>query len=153
MSVRSAALATTMALCVAACSSASSTGAGSPPAPASGGVTAAVAAAAAATPPVRNIDPVGMYDVNLTAQGNPMAVNARIEKRADGSWGGQVTGDAIPPLPIKSVTVTGNTVKLVVTEPGGSDAFITMIVVGDDVSGDWSMTGDGSPITGKRRPR
>lgn len=142
-----------MALCAAACSSASGTGAGSPPAPVSNGVTAAVAAAAAATPRVRNIDPVGMYDVNLTAQGNPMAVNARIEKKADGSWGGQVTGDAIPPLPIKSVTVTGNTVKLIVTEPGGSDAFITMIVVGDDISGDWSMTGDGSPITGKRRPK
>lgn len=142
-----------MALCAAACSSAASTGAASPPVPVSAGVTTAVAAAAAATPLVRNVDPVGMYDVNLTAQGNPMAVNARIEKKADGTWGGQVTGDAIPPLPIKSVTVAGNSVKLVVTAPDGGDAFISMILVGDDVTGDWSMTGDGSTITGKRRPK
>jgi len=80
-------------------------------------------------------------------------VNALIEKKPDGTWGGQVTGDAIPPLPIKSVTVSGNTVKIVVTAPDGGDAYINMIVDGNDVSGDWSMTGDGSKITGKRRAK
>jgi len=119
---------------------------------------APVAAPAASTPAPaarggRNIDPAGMYDVNITAQGNAMAVNALIEKKPDGTWGGQVTGDAIPPLPIKSVTVSGNTVKIVVTAPDGGDAYINMIVDGNDVSGDWSMTGDGSKITGKRRAK
>ncbi|MBI3568601.1 MAG: hypothetical protein HY084_10440 [Gemmatimonadetes bacterium] len=148
-----------MALGAAACSSASSTGAAAPPAPAaapapSGPVANATPAPAPAPAPrVRNIDPTGMYDVNITAQGNPMAINAVIEKKADGTWGGTVTGDAIPPLPIRSVTVTGNSVKLVVTAPDGGDAFITMVVDGTDISGDWSMAGDGSKITGKKRAK
>ena len=153
-------------LCAAACSAPASTGAGAAPAPtpapgAKAAPAPAAPAPAAAPAPIvapaprgRNVDPVGMYDVNLTAMGNEMVLNARIEKKADGTYGGQVTGEGIPTLPVKSVTVTGNMVRMVVMSPDGGDAIITMTIDSDNnISGDWSMAGDGSKLTGKRRTK
>jgi hypothetical protein len=110
-----------------------------------------LAEANAARPNARDIDPVGTYQVNLTAQGSPMTLTAKIDKRREG-WGGQVTGEGVPLLPVKSVTVKGNTMKVVVTAPDGTDAIINIILTGTDISGDWSMTGDGSKISGKKLP-
>ena len=157
-------------LCAAACSAPASTGAGAAPAPTPApaakaapapaapapapAVAAAAAPIAAPAPRGRNVDPVGMYDVNLTAMGNEMVLNARIEKKADGTYGGQVTGEGIPTLPVKSVTVTGNMVRMVVMAPDGGDAIISMTIDSDNnISGDWSMAGDGSKLTGKRRAK
>ena len=116
-----------------------------PPAPA----TPAVPAAADST---KDVDPVGTYTVYLTAQGNAMTTVTRIDKKADGGYTGTVTGDGIPPLPVNSVTVLGNKVKLSITAPDGSEAIIEMILTGDDISGRWSMANDGSTISGKRVP-
>jgi hypothetical protein len=100
----------------------------------------------------KDIDPVGTYTVYLTAQGNAMTTTTRIDKKPDGGYSGTVNGDGIPPLPVNSVTVTGNHVKLSVTAPDGSEAIIEMIVTGDDITGQWSMANDGSAITGKKTP-
>jgi hypothetical protein len=100
----------------------------------------------------KDIDPVGTYTVYLTAQGNAMTTTTRIDKRADGTYAGTVNGDGIPPLPVNSVTVTGNRVKLSITAPDGSEAIIDMIVNGDDITGKWSMANDGSAISGKKSP-
>jgi hypothetical protein len=110
-----------------------------------------MAEANAARPNARDIDPVGTYQVNLTAQGSPMMLTAKIDKRREG-WGGQVTGDGVPLLPVKSVTVRGNTMRIVVTAPDGTDAIINIILTGTDITGDWSMAGDGSKVTGKKLP-
>lgn len=106
----------------------------------------------AATDSTKDIDPVGTYTVYLTAQGNAMTTTTRIDKSADGTYTGTVNGDGIPPLPVNSVTVTGNRVKISVTAPDGSEAIIDMIVKGDDITGQWSMANDGSTITGKKTP-
>jgi hypothetical protein len=100
----------------------------------------------------KDVNPVGTYTVYLTAQGNAMTTSTVIEKKPDGTYTGSVTGDGIPPLPVNSVTVTGNHVKLSVTAPDGSEALIEMIVKGDDITGSWSMANDGSAITGKKVP-
>jgi hypothetical protein len=110
------------------------------------------APAPAAADSTKDIDPVGTYTVYLTAQGNAMTTTTRIDKKADGTYIGTVNGDGIPPLPVNSVTVTGNRVKLSVTAPDGSEAIIDMIVKGDDITGSWSMANDGSAITGKKTP-
>jgi hypothetical protein len=108
--------------------------------------------APAATDSTKDIDPVGTYTVYLTAQGNAMTTTTRIDKKADGTYTGTVNGDGLPPLPVNSVTVTGNRVKLSVTAPDGSEAIIDMIVKGDDITGQWSMANDGSTISGKKTP-
>ena len=110
------------------------------------------AATAARADSTKDIDPVGTYTVYLTAQGNAMTTTTRIDKKPDGSYTGTVNGDGIPPLPVNSVTVTGNKVKLSITAPDGSEAIIDMIVKGDDITGQWSMANDGSTITGKKTP-
>lgn len=109
-------------------------------------------AAPAAKDSTKDVDPVGTYTVYLTAQGNAMTTTTRIDKKADGTYTGTVNGDGIPPLPVNSVTVTGNHVKLSVTAPDGSEAIIEMIVKGDDITGSWSMANDGSAISGKKTP-
>ena len=109
-------------------------------------------AAPAATDSTKDIDPVGTYTVYLTAQGNAMTTTTRIDKKADGTLTGTVNGDGIPPLPVNSVTVTGNRVKLSVTAPDGSEAIIDMTIKGDDITGQWSMANDGSTISGKKTP-
>ncbi len=109
-------------------------------------------APAASKDSTKDIDPVGTYTVYLTAQGNAMTTTTRIDKRTDGTYGGTVNGDGIPPLPVTSVTVTGNKVKLSLTAPDGSEAVISMIITGDDITGEWSMANDGSKITGKKAP-
>lgn len=105
-----------------------------------------------ATDSTKDIDAVGTYTVYLTAQGNAMTTTTRIDKKADGTYTGTVNGDGIPPLPVNTVTVTGNRVKLSITAPDGSEAIIDMIIKGDDITGQWSMANDGSTITGKKSP-
>jgi hypothetical protein len=109
-------------------------------------------AATTATDTTKDIDPVGTYTVYLTAQGNAMTTTTRIEKREDGTYTGTVNGDGIPPLPVTSVTVTKNKVRLTLTAPDGGEAVIEMIVKGEDITGQWWMANDGSTITGKKSP-
>ena len=110
------------------------------------------AAPAAAADTTKDVDPAGTYTTYLTAQGTAMTTVTKIEKRADGTYGGTVTGDGIPPLPVNSVTVTRNRIHLSVSAPDGSEALIDMWLTGEDFTGEWSMAGDGSKITGKKRP-
>ena len=104
------------------------------------------------TDTTKDIDPVGTYTAYLTAGGNAMTTVTTIEKRADGTYGGTVTGDGIPPLPVNSVTVTKNKIHLSISAPDGSEALIDMWITGDDITGSWSMAGDGSSLTGKKSP-
>lgn len=114
--------------------------------------TPATPPAPATAPATANVDPVGSYNVNLTAQGNNMAVLAKIEKKADGGFTGSVSSDAFPPLPITSVKVAGSKITLTLTAPDGSEATIYMELKGDEISGEWSMPNDGSKIWGKKLP-
>ena len=112
----------------------------------------AVPASPAAEAPATDVNPVGSYVVNLTAQGNLMALTAKIEKKADGGFTGTVMSDAFPPMPITRVKVSGTKISIAVTAPDGSEAVINMELKGDDVTGDWSMPNDGSKIVGKKLP-
>jgi hypothetical protein len=100
----------------------------------------------------KDVDPVGTYTLYMSAQGNSMTTTTRIEKKSDGTYSGTVTADGIPPLPVTWVTVAGKSVKFGVTAPDGSEAIIDMVVTGEDITGSWSMAGDGSKLTGKKSP-
>ena len=77
------------------------------------------APAPAAVDTTKDIDPVGTYTTYITAQGNSMTTTTRIDKKDGGGYTGTVTADGIPPLPVNSVTVSGNKVKLSITAPDG----------------------------------
>lgn len=100
----------------------------------------------------KNVDPTGTYTVYLTAGGSAMTTTTRIDKKPDGTYGGTVNGDGIPPLPVNSVTVTGNKIRLSVTAPDGGEAIIEMWLTGEDITGQWWMANDGSNLTGKKSP-
>jgi hypothetical protein len=101
----------------------------------------------------KDIDPVGTYTLYITAQGNSMTTTTRIDKKADGTFGGTLSADGIPPLPVNWVTVTGKTVKMGITSPDGGEAIMELLVSGEDITGSWSMAGDGSKLTGKKSPQ
>ena len=137
-----------------ACAPPSTSGAVAPPSPqlAPASPAAAPQPSAVSSSNVKDIDPVGTYSVNLTAQGNPLTVTAKIERRADGSLGGSVTSDVTPPLSINSVLVNGKTMRVSVTGPNGEEAILNLTLDGDQLSGDWTMGNDGSPVSGKKLP-
>lgn len=112
----------------------------------------APAAPATAADTAKDIDPVGTYTVYLTAQGNAMTTTTRIDKKDGGGYTGTITADGIPPLPVTSVSVAGKKVKFTLTAPDGSEAWIEMMVNGEDLTGEWGMANDGSKITGKKSP-
>jgi hypothetical protein len=106
----------------------------------------------AAADTTKAVDPVGTYVAYITAQGNPMTTTTRIDRNADGTYKGSLTAEGIPPLPVNQVVVTGNKIHLSITAPDGGEAVIDMWVTGDDITGSWSMAGDGSKLTGKKSP-
>jgi hypothetical protein len=121
--------------------------------PSAAGVAHGHAASSTAGPAVMRpaANPVGTYTINFMTQGSPMSLTLRIEKREDGSYVGQMSGENLPPLPITSIKETGNAIKITFTAPDNTEGTINIVVAQDNtISGDWSMTGDGSKISGKK---
>ncbi len=99
----------------------------------------------------RTADVVGLYTINFTTQGSPMTLTLRLDKKDSGGYGGQMTGEGLPPLPITSVKVSGSSVKITFTAPDNTDGTINFVLASDNtVTGEWMMTGDGSKITGQK---
>ena len=99
----------------------------------------------------RAVDVAGLYTITFSTQGSPMTLTLRIDKKDSGGYGGQMTGECLPPLPITSIKVSGNSVTIIFTAPDNTDGTINFVIASDNtVTGDWMMTGDGSKITGKK---
>lgn len=129
-----------------ACSSASTTSApASAPAPMAAPTPAPAAVAAPAS-----VDPSGKWSVALTAQGQAFDFVMELRRISGPEFGGVVTSQAFPPMNVNKATLTGNTMKLTVTAPTGDEATFNIVFEGSTLSGDWSMPGDGSRISGRR---
>jgi hypothetical protein len=99
----------------------------------------------------RTADVAGLYTINFTTQGSPMTLTLRLDKKDSGGYGGQMTGEGLPPLPITSVKVSGSAVKITFTAPDNTEGTINFVLASDNtVTGEWMMTGDGSKITGQK---
>jgi hypothetical protein len=129
-----------------ACSSAT-TVAPSAPAPAPMAAPAPAPAPAA----VATIDPSGKWAVALTAQGQQFDFEMELRRIGGAEFGGVVTSQAFPPMNINKATLTGNTMKMSLTAPTGDEATFNIVFEGDVLTGDWSMPGDGSRISGRRK--
>lgn len=121
-----------------ACAKASSTPTASP---------APVAAPANVPAPV---NPVGRWSVALTAQGQAFDLVMDLRALQGAEYGGTITSQAFPPIPINKATLTGNSMRISITVPTGDEGTINITFEGDTFSGDWSMPGDGSRVSGRR---
>ena len=140
-----------MAVALTACKTVSTTTttvSGTPvlrPAPAPAAPASAPASAAA-------FSPAGKWVVGLVAQGTNMEVQLELVPLADGGWTGTITSTAFPPFPITKATLTGKRMVATFAIPTGDMATMTLDFDGGDlVEGEWTMAGDGSKLTGKRR--
>jgi hypothetical protein len=107
--------------------------------------------AAPAPAAVATIDPSGKWSVALTAQGQQFDFEMELRRISGPEFGGVVTSQAFPPMNINKATLTGNTMKLSLTAPTGDEATFNIVFEGDVLTGDWSMPGDGSRISGRRK--
>jgi len=103
-------------------------------------------------PAVPNVNPVGTYDVTVVVQGASMPSTIKIEKKADSTFAGTVSTDAYGVFAISSLKVTGKEITIVIYTQDGSPVTIALTLDGEQVSGEWYMSSDGSRVSGKRRP-
>ena len=85
-------------------------------------------------------------------QGNPITSNVTIARKTDGTLGGTLATEAYGVFEFTSVKVSGKTIALAFAAPDGSAVSMTLALDGDQVTGEWSMGGDGSKVTGKKLP-
>jgi len=146
MRTRSALALAALLVLTGACKSGS---AGTAPAPAPAPMAAPAPAPAPAA--VATIDPSGKWTVALTAQGQAFDFEMELRRISGAEFGGVVTSTAFPPMNVNKATLAGNTMKLTVTAPTGDEATFNIVFEGDVLTGDWSMPGDGSRISGRRK--
>jgi hypothetical protein len=137
---------TIVAVLTAACSSAAPTPAPTP-APAAAPARAAAPAPAPAPAP-EPVNAVGSYSFATDLNGTPVA-GTLVLTRTNGTWGGKMTSDVFPELPVTAVTVEGKTVKVTADTPNGS-VQIVMTFAGDDYTGTWELGGQTGNVSGKR---
>jgi hypothetical protein len=96
------------------------------------------------------VNPVGSFGFSAQMGDHNGTGTIDIAKK-EGQLGGTVTLDGAEPptVPIKSVTVDGQVLTVVVETPGG-DAEFKLTFAGDDFSGMLTMGPNQAPITGKR---
>lgn len=121
------------------------------PASSSAPAPAPMAAPTPAPAAVATIDPSGKWAVALTAQGQQFDFEMELRRIGGAEFGGVVTSQAFPPMNINKATLTGNTMKMSLTAPTGDEATFNIVFEGDVLTGDWSMPGDGSRISGRRK--
>lgn len=106
-----------------------------------------------AKPAAPAIDPVGKYAVQAVVQGQASDFDLIIEKKNDGSYTGSLNNVNFGSSTITSLKVEGRTIKMVLATPQGTEAVAECTVAPDGtVDGQWSMSGDGGKLTGKKVP-
>lgn len=107
-------------------------------------------AAAPAAPAAAAADPVGRWTVSLSVQGQTMDMVMELAKLPDGNFGGLITSAAFPPVPVSKAILTGKKLAITIAVPTGEEGKIDVEINGDELSGEWSMPGDGSKVSGRR---
>jgi hypothetical protein len=110
-----------------------------PPAP--------MAAPAPAAPAALN--PVGRYEFATTVNGSSVTRTLEITG-TPGAYAGRLTSTATEPITVSSATVEGQTMT-VTAETGTGTLTIHMTFAADGTfTGNWALSGDGAPLTGRR---
>lgn len=116
----------------------------------SANTTPAATPAVTAPPAAPAVDPVGRWTVALTAQGQAFDFVMDLRHVSGDDYTGAINSSAFPPMPINSAKRSGNAMLIKITAPTGDEATINITFEGDTFSGEWSMPGDGSRVSGRR---
>ena len=133
-------------LALSACASSGTQSPAAMPAPAAAAPAPAPAMTATTRPAALN--PVGAYEFATELNGSPMKGSLTIGG-SPGAYTGKLTSDVMPELPITSVSVDGQMVKLLADTPNGT-VTINLTFTGDTFAGNWELGGQGGNLTGKR---
>lgn len=109
------------------------------------------AAVVAPTPPPP-IDAAGRWVLLIEAQGQAIEVIMDLTKISEGEYGGSASSQVFPPVQLTKASLAGNRLTIHSPAPTGDVAVFNLIIEGDLLSGDWSMPGMGSRVTGRRIP-
>jgi hypothetical protein len=113
--------------------------------------TPAPAAATPASPPAPAlVNPVGRWTVALTAQGQAFDMVMELRAIEGNEFTGSITSQAFGQIPFNKATRNGNSMVIKIAVPTGDEGTINITFEGDTFSGDWSMPGDGSRVSGRR---
>ena len=94
------------------------------------------------------LNPVGNYEFATEVNGSPMK-GSLVINGSTGAYGGKMTSDIMPELPITSVVVDGQLVKMLADTPNGT-VTIMLTFTGDTFTGNWELGGQGGNLSGKR---
>lgn len=120
------------------------------PAPAAPAPAAAPAQAAARQASAADVDPVGRWSLALVAQGQPLDFELELRHVSGDDYAGLFKSDFFPPMPTTYAKRAGNAMILRIIAPTGDEATINIAFEDDTFSGEWSMPGDGSRVSGRR---
>jgi len=120
-------------------------------APAPGAMPAPAAPPAAAVAPAAPaaLNPVGRYEFSTSLQGQLLTGTLEIAGTA-GAYTGRITSSATEPIPITAVTVTGQEMVVAGETPNGTLTIHMTFAGGPNFTGNWTLAGDGAPLTGRR---
>ncbi len=113
-------------------------------------VVTQVPAPAAAPAPSGEIDPTGKWTLALSAQGQSFEVILQLVKLPDGGYGGTMSSDVFPTIPISKASLAGKRLSMTFPVPTGGDGSMYLDIDGAVAEGEWAMQGDGSRVSGKK---
>jgi len=96
------------------------------------------------------LNPVGYFEFATDIEGESVTGSLEIRQAEGGGYTGTLTASAAPePLPIRSVTVEGQTLTVVADTPDGPVTAV-LTFTGDTFTGPWSYAGMSGTMAGKR---
>jgi hypothetical protein len=116
--------------------------------------TADVAATPApmAAPAAPMVNAAGRWALVIEAQGSALELVLDLRKVTDTEFAGTATSQVFPPMTLTKVTLTGNKLMIQAPAPTGDMATFNLVIDGDRMTGEWSMPGMGSGVSGRRIP-
>ncbi|MBI2797506.1 MAG: hypothetical protein HYX65_12465 [Gemmatimonadetes bacterium] len=130
-----------------ACASGGSGAPAAAPAPAQAAPAAAPARVAGPAAPAP-VNPVGSFEFATEVNGSPMKGTLSIAG-SPGAYSGKIASDVLPEMPITSVTVDGQLMKLVADTPNGA-VTVSLAFTGVNFTGNWELAGQSGSMAGKR---
>lgn len=108
----------------------------------------AVAACASRPSGPPPLNPVGTYEFSTAVDGQPFGGTMEITG-TPGSYSGWIRGDGIPPIPITSVTVQGQSMRIAASLDG-TPVAIDLTFNGTQFTGNWSAGEMGGALSGRK---
>ena len=105
---------------------------------------------AEAPAPAGAVDPSGRWTLVLSAQGQTFEVVLELVRLPAGGYGGSLSSQAFPTIPITKGTFEGKRLSLSFPVPTGGEGTMFLDIDGSSAEGEWAMQGDGSKVSGKK---